>query len=127
MSELNEIFEIPLEIKDDVTIAKDDVKDDVTLAKDDVKDVKKKFKQRKVLSDERKLQLKEQLAKGRATALKNRPAFYRSIKTCCLGSVAGRVYFYFGAGEGTIWGWWQRFEGRGGNGFGRGEEKISSG
>ena len=34
MSELNEIFEIPLEVKDDVTLAKDDVKDDV-------KDVKK--------------------------------------------------------------------------------------
>jgi len=74
MSELNEIFEIPKEPeKPDPEPEKAKAEPEKPLDAPKEKVVKPK-KPKKPLTDERKLQLKEQLAKGRATALKNRQA-----------------------------------------------------
>ena len=69
MSELNEIFEIPKEPEPEKAKAEPEKPLDAPKEK-----VVKPKKPKKPLTDERKLQLKEQLAKGRATALKNRQA-----------------------------------------------------
>ena len=74
MSELNEIFEIPKEPeKPEPEPEKAKAEPEKPLDAPKEKVVKPK-KPKKPLTDERKLQLKEQLAKGRATALKNRQA-----------------------------------------------------
>ena len=66
---LNEIFEIPKEPEPEKPKPEPEKSLDAPKEK-----VVKPKKPKKPLTDERKLQLKEQLAKGRATALKNRQA-----------------------------------------------------
>ena len=73
MSELNEIFEIPKEPEPEKSLDAPKPEPEKPLEAPKEKVVKPK-KPKKPLTDERKLQLKEQLAKGRATALKNRQA-----------------------------------------------------
>ena len=75
MSELNEIFEIPKEPEPEKSLDAPKPKPEPEKPLEAPKEkVVKPKKPKKPLTDERKLQLKEQLAKGRATALKNRQA-----------------------------------------------------
>ena len=72
---LNEIFEIPKEPEPEKSLDAPKPKPEPEKSLDAPKEkVVKPKKPKKPLTDERKLQLKEQLAKGRATALKNRQA-----------------------------------------------------
>ena len=70
---LNEIFEIPKEPEPEPEPEKSKPEPEKPMEAPKEKPTKAK-KPKKPLTDERKLQLKEQLAKGRATALKNRQA-----------------------------------------------------
>ena len=77
MSELNEIFEIPKEPEPEKSKPEPEPNPEPEPEKPmeaPKEKVVKPKKPKKPLSDERKLQIKEQLAKGRATALKNRQA-----------------------------------------------------
>ena len=72
---LNEIFEIPKEPEPEPEPEPEKSKPEPEKPMEAPKEKPTKAKKpKKPLTDERKLQLKEQLAKGRATALKNRQA-----------------------------------------------------